>query len=186
MNTPNANNRGPQRPPYLLIGEILRPHGIAGELRTRILTAYPERLAELKTIYLGSNAEASDIKPYSLQGVRFHQGYALLKLKGVNDRSQAEIFRQLFVMVAIDDAVPLEAGEVYLYQLIGMQVQTEAGDILGEITEVLETGANDVYIVASPQYGEVLIPATAETILETNAENRRVTVRLPEGLLPNP
>jgi 16S rRNA processing protein RimM len=88
-------------------------------------------------------------------------------------------------MVSIEDAVPLDEGEVYLYQLIGMTVQTDDGRELGQITEVLETGANDVYIVKSPDYGEVLIPATDETILETNAETRRIVVKLPEGLLPD-
>lgn len=87
-------------------------------------------------------------------------------------------------MVAIEDAVPLEEGEFYLYQVIGLEVRTESGERLGAITDVLETGANDVYVVESPQYGEVLIPVTDETIVALDFDQGIVTVKLPDGLLP--
>jgi len=174
----------PQEPKYLLIGEILRPHGILGEVKTKVLTHYPERLSRLKTVYLTPSPDSANIIAYSLESVRMHQGYALLKFKGVNDRDQADLLRQLVVMVAIGDAVPLDEGELYLYQLVGLTVQIEGGETLGTLTEVLETGANDVYIVDSPRYGEVLIPATPETILSTDISTKLMTVRLPNGLLP--
>lgn len=171
-------------PDYLLIGEILRPHGVIGELRTRVLTQHPEHLQELDSVYLAENPESPKVTQYAVEKVRMHQGYALFKFKGINDRDAADKLRQLFVMVAMQDAVPLEEGEFYLYQLIGLNVQTDDGQTLGKLTEVLETGANDVYIVESPRYGEVLIPATDETILETNIEAGFITVKLPDGLLP--
>ncbi len=174
----------PQEPKYLLIGEILRPHGIIGEVKTKVLTHYPERLSRLKTVYLTPSPDSTKITEYALENVRMHQGYALLKFKGIDDRDQADLLRQLVVMVAIGDAIPLDEGEHYLYQLLGLTVQTESGEILGTLTEVLETGANDVYIVNSPRYGEVLIPATSETILSTDIAAKMMTVRLPDGLLP--
>lgn len=174
----------PEEPQYLVIGELLRPHGIVGEMRMKIITHYPERLSRLETVYLAPSPDSPDIKAYQLESVRMHQSYSLMKFKGVNDRDQAEFLRQLVVMVAIDDAIPLEDGELYLYQVVGLTVQTESGETLGSLTEVLETGANDVYIVDSPRYGEVLIPATSETILSTNLEAKIMTVRLPDGLLP--
>lgn len=173
----------PTTPHYLLIGEILRPHGVHGELRVRILTDYPERVNQLETVYLGTDPNLPNAKPYSVHHMRRNQEYGLLKLKEINDRNEADHLRQLYVMVALDEAVPLEEGEFYLYQLIGMTVQTVDTQILGTITEVLETGANDVYIVDSPQYGEVLIPVTDETIIKTDVDARIVTVKLPEGLL---
>jgi 16S rRNA processing protein RimM len=117
--------------------------------------------------------------------MRMHKTYGLLKLEGVDNRDQADRLRELHVMVAIEDAVPLEAGEYYLYQLIGLSVQTDKGEQLGQISDVLETGANDVYIVNSPQYGEILIPVTEETILEIDFDLGIATVSLPEGLLPS-
>ncbi|NWG18238.1 MAG: 16S rRNA processing protein RimM [Chloroflexi bacterium] len=172
-------------PPYLLLGEILRPHGVAGELKVRVLTAYPERVPSLKTVYIGRDPESPQAVEYGVQGVRFHQSYLLLKLRGVDDRNRAELLREMFVMVSLDNAVPLEEGEVYLFQLIGLTVRTTDGKEIGEIVEVLETGANDVYIVDSPQYGEVLLPATAETVIETDLASRFVIMKLPEGLLPD-
>ncbi len=114
-----------------------------------------------------------------------HQGYALIKLKGVESRDEADKFRELFVMVSMEDAIPLEEGELYLYQFIGLKVQTEDGHLLGEIVDIIETGANDVYVVDSADYGEVLIPDTEEVILEIDIDAGMVVVRLPEGLLPN-
>ncbi|MBN8594658.1 MAG: 16S rRNA processing protein RimM [Anaerolineae bacterium] len=172
-------------PAYLLIGEILRPHGVVGELKMRVLTAYPERLRELKTVFLADDPESGTPDSYTLDHVRFHHDYALIKLKEIPDRTAAERFRELFVLVAIDDAIPLDEGEHYLFQLIGMTVETEAGESLGTLADVMETGANDVYVVESKEYGEVLIPATEHTILNTDTETRRITVRLPEGLLPD-
>lgn len=174
-----------ETPKYLAIGEILRPHGIRGELRLRILTDYPERIAHLETVYLGESASSSKLTPFQVQGNRMNSGYGLLKLRGIEDRDAADRLRGLFVLVDIDHAVPLEEGEFYLYQLIGIRVLLDDGQELGTLTEVLETGANDVYIVASPGYGEVLIPAIPDTILSTDIDGGMMTVRLPEGLLPD-
>lgn len=171
-------------PRFLILGEVLRPHGIRGELRMRILTDYPERITQLDQVYLADSPDAVDVDAYQVEYMRMHQGYGLLKLKGIDDRTQAEDFRELYVMVAFKDAVPLEEGEFYLFQLIGLEVHTEDGGILGKITDVIETGANDVYVVDSPEHGEVLIPVLDETILEVNIAEGRALVKLPDGLLP--
>lgn len=175
----------PSEPRFLLLGEILRPHGVRGEVRMRILTDYPERIAQLDQVYIADHVEAERPVAYRVQHMRMHQTYGLLKLKGIDNRDQAEFLRELHVMVAIEDAVPLEKGEFYLYQVIGLEAQTDSGEHLGPITDILETGANDVYIVSSPQHGEVLIPVTDETILSLDFDRGIATVKLPEGLLPS-
>lgn len=172
-------------PKYLIIGEILRPHGILGELKMRVLTGYPERVNQLKKVYIGTGIDAKDVRTYHVQHMRMHHDYGLLKLREVPDRTAAEVFRELFVMVAMEDAVPLEEGEFYLFELVGLEVRDEAGALIGVMSEVLETGANDVYIIQSKRYGEVLIPVTDETILKTDREAGVITVRLPNGLLPD-
>lgn len=177
-------SKRPAEPKYLLLGEILRPHGIQGELRMRVLTDYPERIQELGAVYLGTGPEDRRAERHVVQHMRMHKGYGLLKLKTIPDRNQAEQMRGLFVMVSMKDAVPLEDDEIYLFQLIGMSVQTEDGQALGEIVEVLETGANDVYIVKGQEHGELLIPVTDETLIEINSETSTITVKLPDGLLP--
>jgi 16S rRNA processing protein RimM len=173
------------RPQYLVIGEVLRPHGVQGELRVRLLTDYPERIGQLKVVYMGTSVDSPNLKAYPVEGIRLHLDYGLLKIHGINTRNKADRLRNLLIMVDIENAVPLEEGEFYLFELIGLEVRTEDGESLGTITEVLETGANDVYVLDSPRYGEVLIPATDETILKTDIAGGVVIVRLPEGLLPS-
>lgn len=186
LNWSKNNTMTNPQPEYLAVGEILRPHGIRGELRMRILTDYPERLiSDVKTIYLGAKADSTDVQPYTIKNGRFHKDYLLLTLQEVKDRNDAESLRGRFVLVAHDDAVPLEDGEYYLYQIMGLSVHTSDGKVLGDIRQIIETGANDVYVVKSREYGEVLIPAHDETIVNINFDEKVITVALPEGLLPD-
>lgn len=173
-----------EAPNYLLLGEVLRPHGIRGELRVKLLTAYPERINDLEEVYLGSGVDDAAPTTYAVEHMRMNPPYGLLKLRGIGDRDQADKLRGLLVMVDMEHAVPLEEGEFYLYQLIGLSVKLEDGTTLGTITDVLETGANDVYVVKSDPYGEVLIPVTDETIIRTDIAAAEVIVSLPDGLLP--
>ncbi len=165
-------------PRYLAVGRILRPHGITGELRVEILTDFPERLAKLRFLYIGAA-----YRQHAVESVRFHQDLALLRLKDITDRNAAEMLRGQVVWVALTDAVPLEDGEYYLHQLLGVQVTTEAGESLGEIVEVLDNpAANDVYIVHGLR-GEVLIPAIREVILSMDLDARQMVIRPLPGLL---
>jgi 16S rRNA processing protein RimM len=173
-----------EQPDYLLLGEVLRPHGVLGELRVRIMTDYPERIGELETVYLARDIAGTAARAFKVQKVRRHQGYALITLNGITNRDHVDPLRGLYVLVSIEDAVPLADDEIYLYQLIGMTVQTEEGRVLGELTDVIDTGANDVYVVASPDLGEILIPAIDETIIKTDTDNNTLIVKLLEGLLP--
>lgn len=173
------------QPHYLLLGKLMRPHGVRGEVRMSILTDYPERLRDLETVYLSRDEDDDNPTPYTIDTVRFHQGYALLKFVGTPDRNAAELLRDLFVMIDLANAVPLEDDEVYLYEIIGLQVQTEAGDLIGTIRDVMETGANDVYVLRASDGRDVLVPAHEETLVEIDIERGVVVMRLPDGLLPD-
>jgi len=177
-------HRTESTPRYLLIGEIMRPHGVRGEVKVKLLTDYPERIPQLEVVYLGRSANATSVRALHVETLRMHQGFGLIKLKEIVDRSAAERLRGHFLMVAIDDAVPLEEGEFYLYQLIDLEVRTEAGTVIGRLVEVLETGANDVYVIDSPQHGEVLVPAVPDYVLETNIAQGYLVARIPPELLP--
>lgn len=172
-------------PRYLVLGQITRPHGVRGEVRLRLTTDYPERITTLDTVFLGKSVDDANSQPYRLRAVRMHQGYALLTFQEIPDRTAADNLRNLYVMVRHEDAVPLEDGEFYLYELIGLTVKTADDQILGTIKDVLETGANDVYVIHSPDYGEVLFPATEETIIAHDIPNGVVRVTIPNGLLPD-
>lgn len=173
----------PDSPQHLIVGEVLRPHGIRGELRLRFLTDYPERLTAGKQLYLGEDVGDSRMQTFTIEALRTNKEYGLLKLAGVDDRNAAELLRDLLVMVPLDEAVPLDEGEVYLFELIGMAVRTDTGESFGEIVDIIETGANDVYVVDSPQHGEVLLPDIDDCILRIDAKARVVTIHLMDGLL---
>lgn len=169
-------------PRYLAVGQVLCPHGVRGEVRVRILTDYPERLERHAYFYLAYPTSPEEAQRYAVERVRIRGGVLLLKLGGCNDRNSAEMLRGMLVQIPTADAVPLEEGEYYYFQLIGVQVETDAGEPLGEVVEVLGTGANDVYVVQGPR-GEVLLPAISSVVLALDLDARRMVVRLLPGLL---
>ncbi|MCU0476001.1 MAG: ribosome maturation factor RimM [Anaerolineae bacterium] len=170
---------------YLQLGDILRPHGVHGEVRVRVLTAYPERLPKLKRVYLGTSPTDPRPAPYTIAKVRFDRQYALVTFAEITDRDTADRLRGLCLMVALQDAVPLEDGEVYLFQMIGMRVVSEDGQDLGEIIDIAETGGNDNYIVKSPTVGEYAIPDIPQVIVRIDVPNRQLVIRPLEGLIPD-
>jgi 16S rRNA processing protein RimM len=169
-------------PRYLSVGRVLRPHGVRGELRVEILTAYPERLAQHAHLYLARPDSPEDVRRYLVEGLRLHGEILLLKLDGCDDRNSADRLRGLLVQVPIEEAMPLEEGEYYLFQLVGVRVETETGEWLGQVAEVIETGANDVYVVHGPR-GELLLPALDDVVLELDLEAKRMVVHLLPGIL---
>lgn len=165
------------KPRHLIIGRVLKPWGTRGELKIEILTDFPERFASLRTVYVGDDA-----KPFSVERARRHGNAALLKLKGIDTPEAAAKLREQLVYVTVADAVKLPEGRVYLYQLIGLRVKTVAGEPLGEIADVLDTGANDVYVVRDGAR-EILLPAIPQVIKEIALERGEMIVQLLEGLI---
>lgn len=169
-------------PRYLVVGRVLRPHGIRGELRVGIITDYPERLKQHACFYLAPPDSPEAVRRHPVEKLRQHGEVLLLKLSGCNDRSAADELRGMLVQIPIEEAVPLEEGEYYHSQLVGVRVKTESGELLGHVVEVLETGANDVYVVRGPR-GDVLLPAVDDVVLELDLEARRMVVHLLPGTL---
>lgn len=162
-------------PELRLIGRIVRPHGVRGELVVEVEAAGDE-LAEAETVYLGQPPV-----PHTLDGLRRHRGRLLIHLTGCDDREAAEAYRDLPLAVERVELPPLPAGTYYWGQILGLGVVTDAGEALGQITEIIETGANDVYVVRGAT-GEILIPAAPGVVLTVDLEAGQMTVRLPEGL----
>jgi 16S rRNA processing protein RimM len=178
----SGEDSSPSEPEFLAVGRVLRPHGLRGELRVEIHTDFPEGFAVRERLYLGHAELSPDTYiPYTLEGHRFHQGTVLLKFAGIDDRGHAEIFREQWVWVPVEEAVPLEEGEYYLHQMLGLRVVTEEGEELGQIAEIIETGAHPVYVVQGLQ-GEILVPDIEEVIVHIDLPAQQVTIQLLEGL----
>jgi 16S rRNA processing protein RimM len=179
----NKEGRGLKEPRFLTLGKILRPHGVRGELRMQPITAYPERLSELEHVYTAPDEQGTDAVRHPMERVRAHRDLLIVKLADIADRNAANRYRNHYLLVALEDAVPLEEDEIYLFQMIGMEVITTEGENLGTLEDVIETGANDVYVVRGELYGEVLIPEIPGVVLDIDPETRIITVQMLEGLI---
>lgn len=168
---------GPAQVEYLVIGRVVAPRGLRGELRLDIETDDPERFDDLLEVYLGEKRT-----PFRVLRARLHQGQALLTLEGIADRDAAEAWRNALVYVAMADAIPLQEGEYYCHQIVGLLAVTPEGERLGRVTEVLSTGANDVYVVGTGGGQELLLPAIKEVIIHIDLDAGAMTVRVPNGL----
>jgi len=166
-------------PRFLVIGRVLKPHGVRGEVRVSPQTDLPERFGWLKVAYLGDE----EPQPVQVEGLRFHKSLVLLKLAGYDDRNAADSLRGMLIQVPLEDAIPLEEGEYFLYQLIGLTVRTDSGELLGELVEIIETGANNVFMVRGPQ-GEILLPDTEDVVTQIDFDSGLMVVHLLPGLLP--
>lgn len=169
-------------PRFLAVGRVSRPHGVRGELRVVLLTDYPGRLGQHAYFYLASPDSPEMVRRYPVEKLRRHKEVLLLKLGGCDDRNGAEELRGQLVQIPTEEAVPLEEGEYYDFQLIGVNVEAESGESLGQVVEVLKTGANDVYVVRG-SWGEVLLPAVKDVVLKLDIEARQMVVNLLPGLL---
>lgn len=165
-------------PRFLVIGRITKPHGVRGEVRVEVITDVPERFTWLETVFVGQD----DPRPVAVESVRFHKSWALLKLAGYDSREAAVDLRGQWLQVPEEEGIPLEEGEYYLYQLVGLEVYTDQGDHLGELVEVLETKANNVFVIHGDR-GEVLLPDIEEVIQEIDFEANTMTVHLIAGLI---
>lgn len=163
---------------FLAIGKVLRPHGVRGELLLETLTEFPKHLTEVETVYLG---DAGEPQPHTLRRARLHQRDLLIQLADCLDRAAAEVYRGQMVFIRAEQAAPLPPGRYYHHQIIGLTVVTDEGETLGEVAEILETGANDVYVVVGPS-GELLLPALQNVIQHIDLESKKMTVHLLEGL----
>jgi len=159
-------------PERLAIGVIVAPHGNRGEVRMQVWTHFPEHIQDLKTVYIGD-----DERPRRLRGVRTSRGLPVLSLQGITSREAADELRGAVVRIARDQAAPLEEDEFYHFELIGMDVFTEDGQRIGSLTDIIETGANDVYVVNDDEGKEHLFPALHDVVPDIDREARRITVR---------
>lgn len=164
----------------LQVGVISSTHGVRGEVKVFPTTDDVTRFRQLKKVYLDTGRERL---PLEIQNVKFFKQFAILKFKGIDNISDIEKYRGKSLMIDREDAVDLDEDEYFIADMIGMKVCTEDGSEFGTLKDVMETGANDVYIIDSLEHGEVLIPAIRECILDVDMDEERMTIHLMEGLV---
>lgn len=165
---------------YFEIGKITGTHGIRGTMRVFPTTEDPTRFERLKEIIVEIRGKQ---ETFHIQKVAYHKQFVLLTVKEITDINVAELYKNGRILIPDAMAIPLGENEYYTRDLYGMRVVTEDGEELGELTQIFETGANDVYIVKkSPQDKELLLPAIKDCIRKVDVANNVMTVKLLEGL----
>lgn len=165
---------------YLRVGVIASTHGLKGEVKVFPTTDDPERFRDLKQVLLDTGNE---YKSLNVAGVRFFKNQVILKFREFNHINEIEQYKGKDLLVTRDQAVPLKENENFITDLIDVEVYTDKGERLGTLTDVLQTGANDVYVVETEEGKEVLLPAIPSCILKVDVEEARMTVHILEGLL---
>ena len=164
----------------LQVGVITSTHGIRGEVKVFPTTDDPKRFKKLKQVILDTGKEKRDLE---VESVKFFKQFVILKFKGIDNINEVERYKRCPLLVTRDHAVPLQEDEYFIADMIGMQVVTEDGALFGTLKDVIETGANDVYIIESSEHGEVQVPAIKECILDINIEEQKMQIHLMDGLV---
>lgn len=158
------------------VGQIVNTHGLRGEVKVSARTDYPEFFEEISGVY------TADGTYYKINGVKYHKMSVILKLKGINTIDEADAMRQkvLYVPKEIFDDLP--DGTYLVADIIGLELKDENLSY-GKVTDVFQTGSNDVYTVESKGRQPIYVPALKSVIKEVNIEEGYILVELPEGLL---
>lgn len=164
----------------LQAGVITTTHGIRGEVKVYPTTDDVHRFEDLDSVLLDTGR---DYMKLEIENVKYFKQYAILKFKGIDNINDIEKYKGRSLYVTRDQAIPLEEDEYYIADLIGLDVYLESGEKFGVLKDVMETGANDVYIVETEEGKEVLIPAIHECVLDIDVEENRMEIHLMDGLL---
>jgi len=168
----------PGEPAFLAVGKVRRPHGVAGDVLVEVFTDFPERLQTKAVVYAGETHI-----PLTIRRQRSHNDGILLAFDGYITPEQVGRFRNQILYIVLADAVELPEGEFYYHELLGLSVLNETGESLGKVTEIMQTGANDVYVVTNDAGNEIVLPAIAEVILDVNLDSKIIKVHLLPGLV---
>lgn len=164
----------------LQVGVITQTHGVRGEVKVFPTTDDVNRFKKLKQVILDTEKETM---PLEIQSVKFFKQFVILKFKGIDNINDIEKYKRCSLYVTREHAVPLEEDEYFIADMIGMEVCTEDGNIFGTLKDVIETGANDVYVIESAEHGEVLVPAIKECIRSVDIEKGQMMIHLMDGLI---
>lgn len=164
---------------FLEIGQIVNTYGIKGFLKVVPFTDDITRFDNLNSIYIVKKDEKIEM---TIEQVKYHKNLVLLKLKGIDDINQAEVYKGCFLKIKRKDAVKLPKDSYFIVDLIGLEVYTLENRLLGKVDDIFKTGSNDVYVVKDSLGKQILLPAIKEVIKTIDIENKKIVVDLIEGL----
>lgn len=163
----------------ITIGKISRHHNKEGEVKVLILSDFPDRFLDLDRVFLEKD---DDIRRMHVENVWFQKDFAVIKFAEVKDLQDAERIKDYFVKIPASEAVELPEGHYFLHQIIGLNVYTDEGELLGRIEDIITTGSHDLYVVHAGKK-EIMLPAIKEIVKEIDLTHHKMTVHILEGLL---
>lgn len=162
------------------VGKIVNTQGLRGELRVISVTDFPDRFQpECEFIIVGSKGQP---EPVIVEQARSHKNFMLLKFKGYDSINDVEKWKGSELFVTEDNLAELEDGEYYFHDLLGLTVQTETGELVGTLSDILQTGANDVYVVKRDGQKDLLLPVIDECVLDIDIPGKKIVVHILPGL----
>ena len=167
-------------PGFLVVGKLLHPHGVRGEIVMAVYTDFPERIHAGVELLIGSQHITLKVR-----GRRWHQDAMLVSFRDLDTPEAVGVHRNQMVYVSAADRPELPDGELYHHQVVGLQVVSDQGEDLGRVTEILETGANDILVVRGQSGPELLLPFIDSVILKVDLQAGRIYAHLLPGLRPN-
>ena len=165
---------------FLKVGVITTTHGVRGEVKVYPTTDKPERFLELDHVLLDTGKEFRDLE---IKNVRFFKNLVILKFKGIDNINDIEKYKGHDLWIPREEGQELDEDEYYIADLLGLRVILDDGTEFGTLKNVMETGANDVYIIDTNAHGEVLVPAIRECIQDIDLEKNTMTIHLMKGLI---
>ena len=163
-------------PAFVLVGVLQKPHGVRGEIEMRVLTDFPKRMRPGRKLYLGDDKTLIELK-----AARPKMSVLLLSFEGIESREEAQKLTNQEVFVAVRELPELAKGEYYHHQLIGLPIFAE-GKLFGKLIEIIETGANDVYVIQDLAGNERLLPVIPSVVKSIDIDQGIIEVEVPEGL----
>ena len=155
----------------LQVGVITTTHGVRGEVKVFPTTDDLARFKKLKNVVLDTGKELVDLE---VAGVKFFKNMVIVKFKGIDNINDVEKYRKKSLYVTRENAVKLKKNEYFIADLIGLQAESDEGEDLGELSDVLQTGANDVYVLSKEGTDDILLPAIKECVKEVDLENGKI------------
>ena len=163
----------------LQVGVITQTHGIRGEVKVFPTTDDAARFKKLKKVTLDNGKERRELE---IASVKFFKNLVILKFKGIDNINDVEKYKKAPLYVTREDAVPLGENEYFIADLIGLKVISDEGEELGTVTDVLQTGANDVYVISKQGEADLLVPAIHDCVKEVAVEEGKIVLHLLPGL----
>lgn len=165
---------------YLEIGQIVNTFGIKGMVKVKPFTDDITRFDRLKKVYIKSKNVKEE---YEIEEVKYHKNMVLIKFKGIENPEQANLLRDTYLMIDRENEEPLQEGTYYIVDMIGLEVYTEEGELLGKLEDIFNTGSNDIYVVKDELGKQILLPAISDVIKQIDMENGKIIVHLISGLI---